>query len=73
MKSHMLLLMKFKNYPKSSQQVKVEDLRALITISRALGECEAVCFSNDPRIRKIETVMVYPWREGIEKFFYTQP
>lgn len=54
---------------KSSQQVREEDLRSLQKISTELGECESVCFSNDPRQKKIGTTMVYPWREGVKKFF----
>jgi predicted AAA+ superfamily ATPase len=57
---------------KSSEQVRSEDLKSLRKISVELGNCEAVCFSNDPLQRKVDGVMVYPWKEGIEKFFALQ-
>ncbi len=57
---------------KSSEQVRSEDLKSLQKISAELGDCEAVCFSNDPLPRKIGDVMIYPWKEGIVKFFTLQ-
>ncbi len=57
---------------KSSEQVRSEDLKSLRKISVELGNCEAICFSNDPLQRKVDGVMVYPWKEGIAKFFALQ-
>lgn len=54
---------------KSSQEVKTTDLHALQKITLELGTCESVCFSNDPRQRKVDNVMIYPWKEGIAQFF----
>lgn len=57
---------------KSSQQVKVEDLKSLQKIAQELGESEPVCFSNDPQVRKVDNVIIYPWKIGIEKFFLVE-
>jgi predicted AAA+ superfamily ATPase len=54
---------------KSNHQVKIEDLRSLQTIATELGNCEPLCFSNDPHPRRVGDVMIYPWREGVKKFF----
>lgn len=54
---------------KSTEAVRKEDLTSLAKIARDLGDCEAVCFSCDPRKKKIENIVVYPWREGIQEFF----
>ena len=54
---------------KSSQQVKIDDLRSLQTLANELGNCEAVCFSNDPTPRKVCNVMIHPWRDGVNTFF----
>jgi uncharacterized protein len=54
---------------KSSKQVRSEDLNSLQTIAREMGNCEAVCFSQDPRKKKMGDVTIYPWRKGIERFF----
>lgn len=55
---------------KSSNAVTKQDLTSLKRISNDLENCEAVCFSQDPRPKKIENMMVYPWMEGIKKFFW---
>ena len=49
--------------------IEKNDLKSLIKISADFSACEAVCFSCDPYVKKIENVMIYPWRIGIEKFF----
>ncbi|OGT48786.1 MAG: hypothetical protein A3E82_08220 [Gammaproteobacteria bacterium RIFCSPHIGHO2_12_FULL_38_11] len=54
---------------KSKVCVEKSDLKSLINIASDFPECEAVCFSCDPYIKKIDDVMVYPWQEGIKKFF----
>ncbi len=54
---------------KSSQEVQRESLTTLQNLSQDLQPCEAVCFSREKRKRKIGDITVYPWREGIEKYF----
>lgn len=54
---------------KSSKQVKEVDLKNLRDIAAELEDCEAVCFSNDPLPRKLGNIMIYPWQEGVKKFF----
>ncbi len=47
----------------------VNDLNSFQAIAKDIGNCDAVCFSNEPRCKKIEAVMIYPWQEGIKEFF----
>lgn len=54
---------------KSSAQVRLENLTALQKIAANMGDCEAVCFSNEKRQKKIGDIMVYPWATGIKKYF----
>lgn len=54
---------------KSSVMVTAEGLASFIQITKDFKECEAVCFSQDSYSKKIENVTVYPWAEGIKKFF----
>lgn len=54
---------------KSSPHVNAADLKSLNQIGRDLGECDLVCFSNDPRKRKIDNVTVYPWQKGLAELF----
>lgn len=54
---------------KSSTQVRTVDLKNLQVIAKELGDCEAICLSNDPMCRKIDNVMIYPWQEGVKKIF----
>lgn len=54
---------------KSTKQVRAEDLTSLSKIAKDFGSCEAVCFSRDPVRKVIDNVTVYPWQEGLKKFF----
>lgn len=55
---------------KSKENAGKEDLKSLLHFSADLS-CEAVCFSRDPRPKKIDEVMIYPWDVGIKHFFVT--
>ncbi|PHQ79709.1 MAG: ATPase [Coxiella sp. (in: Bacteria)] len=54
---------------KSNDNVREADLKNIQSIATELEGCEAVCFSQDPRAKKLGNVMVYPWQEGIEAYF----
>jgi len=54
---------------KSKTCVEKSDLKSLMNISQDFEKCESVCFSCDPRTKKIGDVMIYPWQESIKKFF----
>lgn len=55
---------------KSAEEVRVEDLRAVSHLAKEMGEFEAVCFCNESHRKKIKDVMIYPWQQGIKKYFY---
>lgn len=57
---------------KSTADVRVEDLTAMAGLIDDMSDVEAVCFSCDPRIKKIGDITIYPWQLGIATFF-TQP
>lgn len=54
---------------KSSESVRKEDLSSMKKILEDFGDCEAVCFSCDPRKKRIGRITVCPWQEGIKKYF----
>lgn len=54
---------------KSSNDVEERQLHTLKTITPDLKNCEAVCFSRDKHAKKIGNIMIYPWAEGIIKYF----
>ena len=54
---------------KSNAAVPVESLRTITQLAQDFGECEPVCFSQDPYAKKYGAVTVYPWREGMQRFF----
>ncbi len=54
---------------KSSREVLPQSLKTLNQLANDFKECEAVCFSQDIYIKKYGNTTVYPWREGIAKFF----
>jgi uncharacterized protein len=55
---------------KSSKQVRDEDLTTYSKLIEDFGECEAVCFSRDEYTKTIKNITVYPWQEGLKKFFH---
>lgn len=54
---------------KSTDFVRAEDLNAMAKITSDFGICEAICFSCDPRQKKIGDITIYPWQIGIQKYF----
>lgn len=54
---------------KSKNNVDVHDIQRLLQLSQEFGACEALCLSQDPRKKKIDHVMVYPWQEGLAYIF----
>ena len=54
---------------KSSNEVHADDLRNLRQISKELEPCEAICLSNEARKRKMGDIIIYPWQEGIARYF----
>ncbi len=57
---------------KSTTSVNQESLRTLKQLSQDFKTCEAVCFSRDPYPKQYGDVTVYPWQEGVSKFFTRQ-
>lgn len=54
---------------KSSDNVDFAKLVNLQKLSNDISNCEAICLSNDPRKRAKDNITIYPWQEGIRKFF----
>ena len=54
---------------KSSNNIREEHLSPLAKIVKDFGECEAICLSQDTRSKRFGDIFVYPWKEGITRFF----
>jgi len=54
---------------KSSFGVNADQLTRFSKISKEFKNAEVVCFSQDTLTKKIGHIKVYPWREGIKKYF----
>lgn len=54
---------------KSTTHVTQELISSFIHITRDYGDCEAVCFSDDPLEKLIEHVRVLPWKTGLQRYF----
>lgn len=54
---------------KSSRQVRPSDLTTFMRLIKDFKPCEAVCFSNDTYRKKLDSVTVIPWQEGVKEFF----
>jgi hypothetical protein len=57
---------------KSGREILPSMLKTLSQLSTDFVHCEAVCFSQDPYVKKYGNITVYPWQEGIIKFFTLQ-
>ena len=57
---------------KSSSEIASQSLKSLGQLAKDFQNCEAVCFSQDIYIKKYGNITVYPWKEGIKKFFTKQ-
>jgi hypothetical protein len=57
---------------KSTTQVTNVMLKNLISISRDIPNSRLLCLSNDPFIRQVENVMIYPWKIGLKEIFLNQ-
>jgi len=54
---------------KSADHVRSENLNVFKKVVEDMGDCEAVCFSNELRQKKIGNIKIYPWKTGIKKYF----
>jgi uncharacterized protein len=54
---------------KSSENVQSEHLVTLKRIAYDYGECEAICLSRDPYAKELEGIKVFPWADGLKRYF----
>lgn len=54
---------------KSKSNVTIQDLKSLRAIAKDFETGEAICFSQDTHVKKIEGVTIFPWQIGIQHFF----
>jgi predicted AAA+ superfamily ATPase len=54
---------------KSTNDVSLEQLSTFSKLAEDFRDCEAICFSQDPRRKNLRNVQVFPWLEGLKKFF----
>lgn len=54
---------------KSSESVETKKLASFDRLLDEFDEYEAVCFSRDKNKRKLDKITIYPWQEGLKKFF----
>ncbi len=53
---------------KSTHDVQDMHLLTLKKMSQDFGDCEPVCFSNDPYPRKMDGITIFPWMQGLKDF-----
>lgn len=54
---------------KSNKEITSQSLKSFKQLATDFQNCEAICFSQDIYIKKYDNVTIYPWKEGIKKFF----
>jgi len=52
---------------KSSANITDRDVAALERFSKELTNCECICLSQETRPRRIGSIDVEPWRDGIRR------
>lgn len=58
---------------KSSEEISREKISSFISITNDMGNIEAICMSNDEYVKKIDHVLVMPWRLALRKYFCAIP
>lgn len=53
---------------KSSEEVNSEKLNNLRQLTKD-HKAEGVCFSRDKHARKSDNIVIYPWKDGLKKYF----
>lgn len=54
---------------KSSELASQKDAATLSGFQKDFPNAQALILSNDPRPRAIDHILIYPWKEGIQKIF----
>jgi predicted AAA+ superfamily ATPase len=54
---------------KSTDEIKRENISSFIKITKDIENCEAICICNEEYMKKIEHVLVLPWRIAMQKYF----
>lgn len=54
---------------KSTDDVRAESLKNLESFTDDIENSEPICFSKDPRPKKVGNVMLCPWEEGVKAYF----
>ena len=56
---------------KSSEDVSEEYIKKLEQFQKDMPSDQFMIFSKEPRTRKVRNITIYPWQEGIKKYFMT--
>ena len=54
---------------KSGQTIHETDLTTFIRLSRDIKNSEAICICDEEYVKKIQHVIVFPWRIALQKYF----
>ena len=54
---------------KSSEEISRHDISSFISITKDMGDVEVICICNDEYAKKIDHVMVLPWKIALQKYF----
>jgi predicted AAA+ superfamily ATPase len=58
---------------KSSDEISKNHISSFISITKDLGNMEAICIGNDEYTKKIDHVLVLPWKIALQKYFCNPP
>lgn len=58
---------------KSSHHVKEDKLSSFVKLVQDIGNCEAICISQEPRARRVDDLLILPWEEALQRYFVQLP
>ena len=54
---------------KSTDHISLKELTTFAKLAHDFGECEAICLSNDPYEKQLDSIRALPWKEGLKRYF----
>ena len=54
---------------KSAEDISRDNISSFILITKDLGITESICICNDEYVKKIDHVLVMPWKIALQKYF----
>lgn len=58
---------------KSAEEIQPANIASFISITQSLPNSEAICICNETYVKKIDHVVILPWRMALQNYFCINP